>query len=123
MNRLDDLFGDNALLELRSAAPMTPGSSPGTGHSSRVPGQCSYASHHLINVGRGEDLTISELARVVAAIVGYEGPVAWDPTKPDGTPRKLLDVSRITNLGWKPRTSLEEGIRLAYRDYRARSRE
>ena len=75
------------------------------------------AFSHLINIGSGEDLAISELAEVVGRIVGYEGPVEWDSTKPDGTPQKLLDVSRITNLGWQPRTSLEEGIRLAYRNY------
>jgi len=104
MNRLDALFGSKSPAGPRHAAPMT-------GHS-------SLASHHLINVGRGEDLTISELAKMVAGIVGYEGPVEWDPTKPDGTPQKLLDVSLITNLGWKPRISLEEGLRLVYRDYR-----
>lgn len=65
----------------------------------------------LINVGTGEDLTIREIAELVCRVVGFEGELAFDPTRPDGTPRKLCDVSRINALGWRAKTSLEEGIR------------
>lgn len=68
----------------------------------------------LINIGCGQDLTISELARLVANVVGFHGPVEWDTSKPDGTPRKLLDISRLKSLGWEPRIRLEEGIREVY---------
>jgi len=71
----------------------------------------------LYNVGYGSDLPIRELADVVARVVGYDGPVNWDTSKPDGTPRKLLDSSRIRETGWEPRISLEEGIRSTYEWY------
>jgi GDP-L-fucose synthase len=71
----------------------------------------------LINIGWGQDLTIRELARLVRGITRFDGDIVWDSTKPDGTPRKLLDIGRITSLGWQPRVSLEEGIALAYRDF------
>jgi len=64
-----------------------------------------------VNAGCGEDLTIKELSEIVRKITGYEGKVIWDSSKPDGTPRKLLDVSKLKSLGWKPSISLEEGIR------------
>ncbi len=67
-----------------------------------------------INVGTGEDLTISDLAALIAAIVGYKGDIVYDSSKPDGTPRKLMDVSRINKLGWKYKTNLREGIVLTY---------
>ena len=70
-----------------------------------------------INVGTGKELTIKELIELVAKVVGYKGEIKWDPTKPNGTPRKLLDVSKATNLGWTYRTELEDGIRLAYEDF------
>jgi GDP-L-fucose synthase len=69
----------------------------------------------------GDDLSIKDLAQVVAEEVGYQGSTRWDTSKPDGTPRKLLDVSLINDLGWKAKTSLREGIRLAIADYRSRS--
>lgn len=69
-----------------------------------------YDSPETINVGTGKDLTIAEIAAKVAAAVGYEGRTAWDTSKPDGTPRKLLDVSRLTALGWSPTISLDEGL-------------
>jgi GDP-L-fucose synthase len=75
-----------------------------------------------INVGTGEDVTIAELAKVIAKVVGYEGRIEQDPTKPDGSPRKLMDVSRLKALGWKPRVRLEEGLALAYRDFLAGGR-
>ena len=77
----------------------------------------SYASEELVNIGTGEDITIAEFARVVAATVGYTGEISFDSSRPDGTPRKLLDVSRLAKLGWRARTSLEDGIRLAYQAY------
>ena len=70
-----------------------------------------------INVGSGEDITIRELAQMIATTVGYHGRIEHDTTKPDGTPRKLMDVGRLKALGWKPRVGLEEGLRLAYRDF------
>jgi len=71
----------------------------------------------LVNIGCGKDLTIRELADTVKRVVGFEGEIVWDSSKPDGMPRKLLDVSRITALGWQPRVSLEQGIALAYKDF------
>lgn len=68
----------------------------------------------LVNLGTGEDVTIRELAETVMKVVGFEGRIVFDASKPDGTPRKLLDVSRLASLGWTARTSLAEGIRLAY---------
>ena len=69
---------------------------------------------HLYNVGTGEDLTINELAATIQRIVGHTGDVIWDDTKPDGTPRKLMDVSKMNNLGWKHQVNLEEGIQKTY---------
>jgi GDP-L-fucose synthase len=70
-----------------------------------------------INVGTGEDLTIRQLAETVGKVIGYEGKIEFDPTKPDGTPRKLLDVSRLQSLGWRPTVGLEEGLARAYAEY------
>ena len=81
----------------------------------------NYDGPSQVNVGVGEDLTIKELAEIVAEEVGYKGITKWDTSKPDGTPRKLLDVSMINELGWKAKTPLREGIRLAIADYRSRS--
>jgi GDP-L-fucose synthase len=77
----------------------------------------SYSGAELINIGIGEDITIAEFARLVADVVGYRGEIAFDTSRPDGTPRKLLDVSRLTKLGWRATTSLEDGIRLAHEAY------
>jgi GDP-L-fucose synthase len=74
----------------------------------------------LVNIGVGEDITIKEAAQLVAEVVGFEGKLVFDPTKPDGTPRKLLDVSRLRALGWSARTDLRAGLALTYRDYLAR---
>ena len=74
----------------------------------------------LVNIGYGEDLSIAELARTVARVVGFRGSLRFDTSKPDGTPRKLLDSARINALGWKPRTRLEAGIALAYQDFLSR---
>ena len=77
----------------------------------------TYSSPEMVNIGTGEDITIAEFARVVADTVGYKGAISYDASRPDGTPRKLLDVSRLAKLGWRARTSLEDGIRLAYAAY------
>ena len=74
----------------------------------------TYRSGEIINVGSGEDVTIKELAGLVREAVGYRGEIVWDATQPDGTPRKLMDGSRIRALGWKPRIALPEGIAGAY---------
>jgi GDP-L-fucose synthase len=74
----------------------------------------------LLNVGVGEDLTIREIAQRVAQAVGFDGQIEFDPSRPDGTPRKLLDVSRLTRLGWRARIGLQEGIEATYRDFVAR---
>jgi GDP-L-fucose synthase len=74
----------------------------------------NYESPELINVGFGEDLRIRDAAELVRKIVGFSGGIEWDSSKPDGTPRKLLDVSRIAKLGWKARIGLEEGLRSTY---------
>lgn len=73
----------------------------------------------LVNVGVGEDVTIKELAELIAGVVGFDGEVVWDSSKPDGTPRKLMDVSRMTGYGWKAKIGLEEGIRSVYEWYLA----
>lgn len=77
----------------------------------------TYSSEEHINVGVGEDISIRELAELLRRIVGFEGEIVTDPSKPDGTPRKLMDVSRLTRLGWRARTGLEEGIAEVYRWY------
>jgi GDP-L-fucose synthase len=79
----------------------------------------SYSDSLAINIGTGQDVTIAEFARLVAATVGYTGRIEFDTTRPDGTPRKLLDVSRLAALGWRARVPLEQGIHLAYQAYRA----
>jgi GDP-L-fucose synthase len=71
----------------------------------------------LVNIGTGTDVTIRELAETVIKVVGFEGTLTFDTSKPDGTPRKLMDVSRLQNLGWRAKTSLESGISLAYQDF------
>lgn len=76
-----------------------------------------YSGDETVNVGTGKELTIKELTELVAKVIGFTGEIKWDPQKPDGTPRKLLDVSKLTRLGWKYRVELEDGIRLAYEDF------
>ena len=76
-----------------------------------------YSGNETVNAGTGLELSIAELTRLVARIVGYEGEIRWDTSKPNGTPRKLLDVSKARALGWEARTPLETGIRLAYDDF------
>lgn len=77
----------------------------------------NYSGNETVNAGTGKELTIRELTEIVARTVGFEGEILWDTTKPNGTPRKLLDVSKATALGWKYSVELEEGVRLAYEDF------
>ena len=77
----------------------------------------NYDGRELVNIGVGDDVTIKELAETIQRIIGFEGVLEFDHSKPDGTPRKLLDVTKLHQLGWKHHTSLEEGIRLAYNDF------
>ena len=78
-----------------------------------------YDESEPINVGVGEDVPIRELAVLIGQVVGYDGAVGWDRTKPDGTPRKLLDVSRLKAMGWSARIGLRDGIAATFEDYRA----
>ena len=77
----------------------------------------NYSGNETVNAGTGKEVTIKELTEIVARVVGYEGKIEWDKTKPNGTPRKLLDVSKAEKLGWKYRTELEDGVRLSYEDF------
>lgn len=77
----------------------------------------NYSGNETVNIGTGKELTIKELAYKVKDIIGYKGEIVFDNSKPDGTPRKLLDVSKLENLGWKYSTELEDGIKLAYQDF------
>lgn len=77
----------------------------------------NYDEATLINIGTGEDLSIGELAKLIQQIVGFKGNIVFDASKPDGTPRKLMDVTRLHDLGWKHRIELKEGIQLAYEDF------
>ena len=77
----------------------------------------NYSGDETVNLGTGKEVTIKELAETVKEVVGYEGNLTFDTTKPDGTPRKLLDVSKLEKLGWKYHTELKDGIKLAYEDF------
>ena len=76
-----------------------------------------YSGNETVNAGTGKELSIKELTELVAKVIGYKGRIEWDPSKPNGTPRKLLDVSKAAGLGWTYKTELEDGIRLAYEDF------
>lgn len=80
-----------------------------------------YNEQGLVNVGTGEDLSIVELAQLIQKIVGYEGELRFDSSKPDGTPRKLMDVNKLHSMGWKARIGLEEGIRAVYEEYKMKA--
>jgi GDP-L-fucose synthase len=95
-------------------------------HVDDCAGACLFLMEHYsgdmsVNVGAGTDIPIAELAQLVAQTVGYEGPIQWDASKPDGTPRKLLDCSRLTALGWRPEISLTQGLTGTYAWYRQQS--
>ncbi len=79
----------------------------------------TYSGREIVNIGTGEDIAIAEFARLVAKVVGYQGRIAYDTSRPDGTPRKLVDVTRLTALGWRASTRLEDGLTLAYEDFLA----
>jgi GDP-L-fucose synthase len=78
-----------------------------------------YEGEDIVNVGWGEDVTIRELAEIIGSVCGFRGHLTFDPTKPDGTPRKLLDTQRLTSLGWRPKITLRQGIESTYAWYRA----
>ena len=80
----------------------------------------NYSGNETINAGTGLEITIKGLTELVAEVVGYDGEILWDTSKPNGTPRKVLDVSKATSLGWKYKTNLKDGIKLAYEDFKAR---
>jgi len=80
----------------------------------------TYNEPHLINIGTGHDLTIKNLALLIKDVLGYDGELVFDTTKPDGTPRKLMDVTKLHNLGWKHQVELREGIALAYQDFESK---
>ena len=82
-----------------------------------------YDEPEPINVGTGEDVTIKELATTIADVVGFNGELRWDTTKPNGTPRKVLNVDKIKSLGWEPQISLKEGIKSTYEWYKDYARE
>lgn len=77
----------------------------------------NYSGNETVNIGTGKEVTIKKLAETVREVVGFGGELVFDPTKPDGTPRKLLDVTKLENLGWKYKTELKDGIALAYKDF------
>jgi GDP-L-fucose synthase len=79
----------------------------------------TYSSPDIVNIGSGTDLSIRELAQLVADTVGYPGEILWDTTKPDGTPRKLMQSTRLHSLGWQPSIPMSQGIPLAYQDFLA----
>ena len=76
-----------------------------------------YSGDETVNAGTGKELTIKELTELVAKVIGFNGEIKWDSSKPNGTPRKLLDVSKAEKLGWTYKTELEDGIRLSYEDF------
>lgn len=76
-----------------------------------------YSDFEHVNVGSQQEMTIMDIARLVARVVGYDGQILTDPSKPDGTPRKLMDSSRLFGMGWQPRIGLEEGLKAAYADF------
>ncbi len=82
-----------------------------------------YSESELVNIGTGKDITIADFAALVATVTGYRGEIRFDTSRPDGTPQKLLDVTRLAKLGWRARTSLEDGIRLAYQAYLDKSKQ
>lgn len=82
----------------------------------------NYDGKQLVNIGTGEDLTIKELAELIRSVVDFPGEIVFDSSKPDGTPRKLMDVSKLHNLGWKHHTQLAEGVKLAYEDFLSKNK-
>jgi len=110
---VDDL-GEAAVFALEHWDPGAADAPRGTGDKGEDLGPINH-----LNVGTGVDVTIREAAETVAAVVGFDGAISWDASKPDGTPRKLLDVSRLAALGWRARIGLREGLASTYRDFAA----
>jgi GDP-L-fucose synthase len=77
----------------------------------------NYDGSDIVNIGTGEDISIKELAETIKALTGFEGEIVWNTSQPDGTPRKLLDVTRLHSLGWKHKTTLHKGLQLTYKNY------
>jgi GDP-L-fucose synthase len=77
----------------------------------------TYSEPEFINIGTGQDITIAEFAHIIADVVGYQGRIEFDTSRPDGAPQKLLDISKISALGWRPRIHLKEGLADAYADF------
>ena len=77
----------------------------------------NYSQEQFINIGSGQEMSVRQLAELMKKIIGFAGEIVWDASKPDGTPRKYLDSSRLFALGWRPQVDLEAGIRLAYADF------
>jgi GDP-L-fucose synthase len=120
--RREMLYSDDmaeACVKLMELADQDFDSLLGTQHSA-LSTRNSNPQPPLVNIGWGEDYTIRELATRVKRVIGYKGEITWDSSKPDGTPRKLLDASRMKAMGWSPRTSLESGLQKAYQDFLAR---
>ena len=80
----------------------------------------NYEGNETVNIGTGKELTIKQLTELVAKVIGYTGEIKWDTSRPNGTPRKLLDVSKLHNLGWKHKVELEDGIKISYNDFQTR---
>ena len=80
----------------------------------------NYSGNETVNAGSGKEITIKGLTELVAEVVGYKGAVEWDKSKPNGTPRKVMDTSKAQAMGWMPKTELRDGIRLAYEDFLTR---
>ena len=74
----------------------------------------NYNSNEIINIGFGEDFTIKEISETISDIVGYQGKIIWDTSKPDGTPNRLLSCNKLFNMGWKPKTTLKDGLERSY---------
>ena len=111
MNLPDETF--NSVLSPEPSA-LSPESSAEGSHQSPI---TNHQSPPLINIGVGQDISIIDLAVAVAEVVGFNGDLEFDTSEPDGTPQKLLDVSRLTMLGWRARTALPEGLRNTYQDF------
>ena len=77
----------------------------------------NYEGNETVNIGTGKELTIKQLTELVAKVIGYTGEIKWDTSRPNGTPRKLLDVSKLNNLGWKYKVELEDGVKISYKDF------
>ncbi len=83
----------------------------------------NYSGDETVNAGSGREITIKDLTGLVAEIIGYKGEILWDPSKPNGTPRKVMDISKAESMGWTAKTSLRDGIKLAYEDFKVKYRE